>query len=160
MTWGRCHHHHRCHHCLHHHHISATLMTPLPTLISCPPLPSPQGDLERHKCPVGTYTDKTTSTSCDPCSPCAAGDGVTSACTAVQNTVCFTCAVGEASVGGNSSCTACDANERPNESQSACIPCVTCGLGEGFVSGCVIGGDNTKCVACSEGEYSEGGLSE
>jgi hypothetical protein len=62
-------------------------------------------------------------------------------------------------VGGWDSCSACSDNFLPNDSKSACIPCSSCAVGEGYVSPCSDGTD-TECVACGDGEYSEGGLSE
>jgi hypothetical protein len=41
---------------------------------------------------------------------------------------------------GNHVCAMCVKRDRTVK--SACVPCLTCGVGEGFLSGCVVGGDD------------------
>ena len=64
------------------------------------------------------------------------------------------CENGYACDGGNR--TLCGENELPNEARSACIPCLTCPVGEGFISAC-LAGVNTVCQLCEVNAVSTGG---
>jgi hypothetical protein len=96
---------------------------------------------------------------CVPCRTCGLGEGFVSGCVlGGDDTICETCNANSISVGGENPCTPCDDNERPNESKSACIPCISCGLGKGFISECVLGGEDTVCETCDINSISVGGV--
>ena len=61
------------------------------------------------------------------------------------------------SAGGDSECSECKLNAKPNDSKSACTPCSICAVGHGLLTPCNVTTD-TICRECEAGEYSSGGL--
>ncbi len=92
-------------------------------------------------------------TACIPCLTCRVGEGHMSACINEVDTICEPCGPNAISAGGTQKCMECKENTRPNDSKTACVPCVRCAIGHGVEFLCAVGGQDTQCESCVGGEF-------
>jgi hypothetical protein len=114
------------------------------------------GEDQCAECPENTRPNDS-KTACVPCKTCPVGEGHVSACVNEVDTICEPCGPNAISAGGTQTCVECKENTRPNDSKTACVPCLRCEVGRGVVSFCNVYGGDTVCSPCVAGQFSPGG---